>query len=124
MTTLVLFREGDGSTPFLDWFHDLPQKAKLQCRARLQLLADHGHQLRRPAADYLREGVYELRAKAGHVQYRMLYFFHGQAAVVLSHGIIKHQAAVPPIEIDRAVRRKYLFASHPARHTTAINEPL
>src|SRR5262245_38367015 len=63
------------------------------------LLAEQGHGLRRPAADYLRDGIYELRAKAGRVQYRMLYFFDGRQAVVISHGIIKREAAVPPIEI-------------------------
>lgn len=26
-------------------------------------------------ADILRDGIYELRAKLGHVQYRILYFF-------------------------------------------------
>jgi phage-related protein len=85
--------------------------------ARLGLLADQGHQLRRPAADYLRDGIYELRAKAGRIQYRMLYFFHGRAAVVISHGITKQQAAVPPIEIERALRRKQTFEADPPRHT-------
>ena len=51
MITIVFFKEEDQSTPFLEWFSDLPVKAKIQCRARLQLLADEGHLLRRPAAD-------------------------------------------------------------------------
>ena len=53
------------------------ERAWANCRARIELLADLGHELRRPAADYLRDGIYELRAKQGHVQYRLLYFFHG-----------------------------------------------
>jgi len=51
-TTIVLFRADDGSTPFLDWFDRLPEKAKVQCRARLGLLSQQGHELRRPAADF------------------------------------------------------------------------
>ncbi len=117
MTMIVFFRDEDGSAPFLDWFHRLPERAKVQCRARLELLADQGHQLRRPAADYLRDGIYELRAKAGRVQYRMLYFFQGRAAVVISHGITKQQAAVPPIEIERARKRRQAFEADPHRHT-------
>src|SRR6185369_12273204 len=93
------FRDDDGSTPFVDWFERLPEKAQNQCRARLTLLATQGHELRRPAADYLRDGIYELRARSDRVQYRMLYFFHGRAAVVISHGITKQDAAVAPIEI-------------------------
>jgi hypothetical protein len=47
----------------------------------------------------------------------MFYFFHGQQVVVLSHGIIKQQAAVPPIEIERTLRRKGAFEAAPAQHT-------
>jgi phage-related protein len=117
MTTIVFYREAAGRAPFLDWFDHLPEKAKVQCRARLELLTEQGHQLRRPAADYLRDGIYELRAKAGRVQYRVLYFFHGPAAVVISHGITKKEAAVPPVEIERARRRKQAFETAPPRHT-------
>ena len=116
MITIIIFRDKDGSAPFLDWFDRLAEKAKVQCRARLELLAEQGHQLRRPAADYLRDGIYELRAKAGRVQYRMLYFFHGRQAVVISHGITKQEAAVPPTEIERARRRKQAFEADPQRH--------
>ena len=73
--------------------------------------------LRRPAADYLRDGIYELRAKAGRVQYRMLYFFQGRQAVVISHGITKQEATVPATEIERARRRKQAFEADPPRHT-------
>lgn len=124
MTTIVFFCEEDQSTPFLDWFDQLTVKAKVQCRARLQLLADQGHLLRRPAADYLRDDIYELRAKAAGINYRMLYFFHGRAAIVISHGITKQQAIVPPIEIERARQRKRAFEKHPDRHTHAMRESL
>ena len=114
---LVFYRDEDGRSPFLDWFDRLPEKAKVQCRARIDLLAVHGHLLRRPAADYLRDDILELRARSGRVQYRMLYFFHGRAAIVISHGITKNQATVPSIEIDRACRRRALFMTDPRRHT-------
>jgi hypothetical protein len=54
----------------------------------------------------------------------MLYFFHGQEAVVISHGIIKHQAAVPGIEIERARARKRTFTADPGPHTAQLKEPL
>jgi phage-related protein len=117
MTTIVFFCDDKGRAPFLGWFDRLPEKAKIQCRARLGLLADQGHLLRRPAADYLCDGIYELRSKAGRVQYRMLYFFHGREAVVISHGITKGAAAVAPIEIERARQRKLIYEADPAGHT-------
>jgi phage-related protein len=117
MSMIVFYRDEDGSAPILDWFDRLPERAKVQCRARLELLADQGHQLRRPAADYLRDGIYELRAKAGRIQYRMLYFFHGREAVVISHGITKQEAAVPQIEIERARKRMQAFEADPQGRT-------
>lgn len=114
---IVFYRDEDGSAPFLDCFDRLPEKAKVQCRARLGLLAEWGYQLRRPAADYLRDGIYELRARSGRVHYRMLYFFHGRTAVVISHGITKQETAVPSNEIERARRRKLAFESDPPEHT-------
>ena len=79
-------------------------------------LRELGHELRRPEADYLRDGIYELRVAMGGVNYRMLYFFFGTTAAVVSHGVTKEQA-VPAREIDRARRRKGTFARDPATHT-------
>ena len=116
-TSLVLYRDEDGNTSFLDWFEHIPQQAQYRCQARLKLLAEQGHELRRPAADYLRDGIYELRARSDRVHYRILYFFHGRQMVVISHGFTKQQSAVPPEEIERALRRKASFKSDPAKHT-------
>ncbi len=46
----------------------------------------------------------------------MLYFFSGQAVVVLSHGLTKERE-VPPREIDRAVQRKRLVEADFNRYT-------
>jgi ribosome-binding protein aMBF1 (putative translation factor) len=42
--------------------------------------------------------------------YRILYFFHGRAIVVVSHGL-KKERIVPPTEIDLAIRRRAKFES-------------
>lgn len=65
---------------------------------------------------YLRNGIHELRVAMGGVNYRMLYFFFGTAAAVVSHGLTKGQA-VPAREIDVAIRRKDAFTHDPATHT-------
>ena len=52
-------------------------------------LEGRGHELRRPAADFLRDGVYELRPSYQGVNYRILYFFAGRDIVVVSHGLKK-----------------------------------
>jgi phage-related protein len=82
----------------------------------MEQLVLHGHTLRRPHADLLRDGIYELRAKREGVNYRLLFFFHGRGTAVVSHGITKQGAAVPPAEIARALRRKKTFETNPGRH--------
>ena len=116
-TTVVFFREEDGEVPVLAWFDKLARKAQDKCFVRIERLAELGHELRRPEADYLRDGIHELRAKHAGVNYRMLYFFHGKTAVVLSHGFSKQQAKVPEREIRSAVNRKRRFEAAPERHT-------
>ncbi len=115
-TRLILFRDEDGSVPFLDWFGAIPPKAQDKCRVRLERLRDLGHELRRPEADFLRDGIYELRVALQGINYRVLYFFHRREAVVVSHGVVKEQV-VPPKEIDLALRRKARFSAAPRTHT-------
>jgi len=78
-----------------------------KCTGRIDRLGELGHELRRPEADLLRDGIYELRASYQGVHYRMLYFFAAKAVVILSHGFTK-VSVVPPREIDQAVKRKKL----------------
>src|SRR5215813_12378734 len=95
-TAVLFYREGS-RVPVLEWMQKLrrtDKKAFAKCVVRIQRLAEHGHELRRPEADYLRDGIYELRIRKGHVNYRILYFFHGRTVSVVSHGLTK-EAAVP-----------------------------
>ena len=111
---VVFYQEGDGTVPVLAWLDGLEPRAK--CRVRIERLNEFGHQLRRPEADYLRDGIHEFRVGLGGRNFRMLYFFHGTTAAVVSHGIIKERR-VPPKEIERAVRRRNSFSRDPERHT-------
>jgi phage-related protein len=113
---LVLYQEEDGTVPLTDWLAGLPDKARIKCRVRLGRLAELGHELRRPEADFLRDEIYELRVGLNHVNYRILYFFHGKEVVVVSHGLTKRKV-VPPKEIEDAIKRKKKFKKDPASHT-------
>ncbi|MBL8237256.1 MAG: type II toxin-antitoxin system RelE/ParE family toxin [Bryobacterales bacterium] len=104
-TEVFFYRELDESVPLLGWLDDMPAKVQSKCAERIDRLGESGHDLRRPEADFLRDGIYELRASYQGVHYRMLYFFAGKAVVVVSHGLTKERE-VPPKEIDLAVKRK------------------
>jgi DNA-binding XRE family transcriptional regulator len=70
------------------------QRAYESCFAAIERLAEFGHELRRPVADFLRDGIYELRLRKGRVSYRVL-----------------------RPDIERALRRKKAFAADPAKHS-------
>ena len=115
-TKIVFYLEEDGTVPIVEWLCVLQPKARAKCQAYLARLQSEGHDLRRPVADYLRDGIHELRPSFRGVQYRVLYFFHGQSAVVISHGLVKEQK-VPAGEIERALNRLRRFKSDPQRFT-------
>lgn len=114
-TEVVIFVANDGSVPLLAWMDQLQSKAQDKCIVRIERLAEVGHELRRPEADFLRDGIHELRVRHGNVHHRILYFFH-EGLAVLSHGCTKEDV-VPPVEIDRAIANKVRFVENPALHT-------
>ena len=113
---VLFYQEDDGTVPVLDWLDSLPPKAQDKCVVKIERLRELGHELRRPEADFLRDGIYELRVGLRGVNYRLLYFFHGKGAVVLAHGLTKERV-VPPREIHEAIRRKRKFGQDPDKHT-------
>ncbi len=119
LTRLVFFQEADGKAPVVAWLEALRKKDRrgyAKCVAVIDRLAAFGYELKRPSADYLRDGIYELRAKRGRVNYRILYFFHGQNLVVLAHGLTK-EGRVPSTDLQRAIKRKELYEKNPKVHT-------
>ena len=114
-TKVVFYQEDADTVPVLDWLATLPSKALDKCRVKIERLREFGHELRRPEADYLRDGVYELRVGLQGRNYRILYFFHGQTVAVLAHGVIKERV-VPSGDIDKAITRKTKFEKDPKGH--------
>lgn len=118
-TQLLFYKEGE-QAPVVEWLKELRRRDRMgfaKCAARIRELAQFGHELRRPSADILQNGIYELRVKHGHIQYRILYFFHGRNVAVLGHAIVKEGSAVPKVDLERALRRKEAFERNPQVHT-------
>jgi len=113
-TEVVFFAVNEGNSPALTWIEDLPSKVQDKIIVKVERLKECGHELRRPEADYLRDGIYELRVRFQSVHYRLLYFFNGKQAVI-SHGCTK-ESEIPAGEIAEAIRNKHTFENDPARH--------
>ena len=115
-TKVVFYQEDADTVPVLDWLDTLPSKALDKCRVKIERLQEFGHELRRPEADYLRDGIYELRVGLQGRNYRILYFFHGQTVAVLAHGVIKERVVLAG-DIDKAITRQTKFEKDPKGHT-------
>ena len=119
-TTVTFYQEAPGDVPVLDWLKALRKQdtqAWANCSTRIEQLAEHGNDLRRPAADYLDDGIYELRARHGNVQYRILYFFQGRGVAILGHSFVKSGSAVNPNDLAVARRRKGRFLEDPEKRS-------
>ena len=112
---VVFFADNSGRSPVLDWLAEVPSKVRDKFIVRAERLAECGSALRRPEADILRDGIYELRVRHMHINYRILYFFRGEHAV-LCHGLTKEKE-VADQDIERAAERRDAFVADPEKHT-------
>lgn len=129
-TQVVFFQDDGRSVPALTWLRAIKQRdprITAKFHERILELGSLGWELTRPAADTLRDGIHELRVRFGTVNYRLLYGFHEQdgrqTVAILVHGLTKERA-VPPPDIDLAVRRLAAFATDPSAHTYVRPVPL
>ncbi|MEO8098316.1 MAG: type II toxin-antitoxin system RelE/ParE family toxin [Acidobacteriota bacterium] len=111
---VVFYQDGE-EVLFYRWLDSLPVKVQAKCLSLVRLLRSLGHELRRPMADFLRDGIYELRPTYQGVHYRILYFFSGKNVVVISHGLTK-ESEVSDAEINRAIERKRKYGANPKAH--------
>lgn len=117
--SVTFYQESENSSEVITWLRDLRKmdpKAFAKFRGRIARLAEMGHELRRPEADFLRDGIHELRQKRGSINYRLLYFFNGQTIAVIAGGLTKEKE-VPNTEIDKAISKKVAFANNPGAHS-------
>ena len=118
-TEVLFYSEPDGRSPVVIWLAELQGRsliATVRVRAAIERLAANGPELRRPWADFLREGIYELRIRHGRVHVRILYSFHGRNRAVICHALTK-EGKVPVEDLERAARRKLAFEANPRIHT-------
>ena len=118
-TTVLFYKSTMGEVPVLRWLQDLRasnRRAYGKSVAVIEELGARGYELRRPIADYLQDGIYELRTRVGRENYRILYFFRGQNTAILAHALTK-EAEVPLVDLERALSRKVAFEASPTEHT-------
>jgi len=120
-TNIVIYQKADGSVPLIKWLRKQSQHVQDKCTAMIELLTTEGHELRRPYADYIDKGIYELRPAVKRVQYRILYCFVGKNVVLLTHGLVKTDK-IPKAEIKRAIEFRDKFIEDPSLHSYEMKD--
>jgi phage-related protein len=101
--SVKFYRNDEGECPVEDFLNDLSENDRDKIQVWLDVLEDRGINLHRPQADYLRDGIHELRIKLSKGGTRTLYFFCFETTIILTHAFYKRTDKVPENEINRAL---------------------
>ena len=96
------FVDDRGCSPVKEFIRELPLNERTKVFAYIEELRRQGHNLRRPLAAPLKDGIYELRPKAN----RLFYFFYLKENVVIVHAIKNKTDKVPEHDIKLSLKRK------------------
>jgi len=99
-----------GDQPVKDFLLSLDKKMRAKMLVMINLLQDNGYELREPYSKHISDGIFELRAKVGSDNTRVLYFFYVEGNIILTNGFIKKTQKTPSKEISKAkkYRAEYL----------------
>ncbi len=100
--SILYYETQEGQCPVKDFIDIQTNRNQAKIMAWLSILSERGPQLPRPYADFLIDGIHELRIKLSGHQYRVFYFFCYQNVIVMTHAFLKHTDKVPTSEINRA----------------------
>lgn len=102
LSNIYYFLDEKGHAPVKDFIKSLPLKERAKVFAYIAELKNQGHNLRRPMADFLQDGIHELRPKDN----RIFYFFFLRDSAVLVHAIKKKTDKIPDEDLKLCIKRK------------------
>ena len=106
MYEMVFYERANGEVPAQEFLDSLTIKLREKTLRSLALLQELGPQLRGEEAEYIRDGLFELRTQFGSDITRIFYFFFVGRKIVVTSGFIKKSQKTPRREIERALRCK------------------
>ena len=106
----IIFFELDNNTcPVQDFLDSLDDKMAAKMYGMMDILAEHGNELRKPYSEHLEDGIFEVRAKLGSNITRVLYFFYVGKTIVMTNGFVKKQQKTPKAQIALAKKYRKIF---------------
>ncbi|MHB1661456.1 MAG: type II toxin-antitoxin system RelE/ParE family toxin [bacterium] len=115
---IYYFMDERGRSPIREFIDELPLDEQAKVYAYTFELKKQGHNLRRPLADYVKDGIYELRPKAN----RLFYFFFLKENVVFVHAIKKKTNEIPKDDIALSLKRKKYIEKYHANIAKEEND--
>src|ERR1017187_7767445 len=100
MYRIAFYKTPRDESPFDIFLEGHNEKVRTKFDKMLKVLRAHGPNLPRPYADFLRDGIRELRVGFGGNAYRALYFFCIGDLIIITHAFMKKTDSVPPEEIE------------------------
>ena len=101
---VVYYRKENGEIPVLSYLDTLDVKMAAKVVWTIRLFQEMGADLRLPYSEYIKDGIYELRAKQGSNISRVMHFFIVGNKAVLTHGFTKKTQKTPSKEIKLAMK--------------------
>lgn len=102
LKNIYFYVDERGHIPVKEFIESLPLRDQAKVLAYLDELKKHGHNLRRPMADYLGEGIYEIRPKDN----RIFYFFYLKDNAVLLHSLRKKTDKILSADLNLCLKRR------------------
>lgn len=100
--SVSFYENSKGESPVECFINDLPKKEQTRIGAYISELKKQGYNLRRPMADYIGEGIYELRPRDN----RIFYFFFLRENIMILHAIKKKTDKIPINDLELCIKRK------------------
>ena len=105
MWEIELYKTKDGKEVVADFLDTLPVKHRAKALWEIDLLANHGVNLKMPYVEHIVDELWELRIKFASDISRIFYFTPVKEKFVLLHGFVKKTNKIPLGEIDIARKR-------------------
>ena len=103
---IIYYETSDGKCPVQEFIDTRKERDQAKMLSWIALLEKRGPHLPRPYADFLEDGIHELRVKLSGDQVRVLYFFCFRDFIILTRVFIKHSDRVPQSQIRQAQKMR------------------
>ena len=104
-----------GRCPVQDFIDSLDFRSRAKVARTLDLLEQFGVKLEMPFAKHVEGDLWELRARVGTDQYRIIYFLFSGGVFILLHGFMKKTGRIAQRDLETARDRRNDFVSRRRR---------